>query len=363
MQKADGMNFAPEGRARPVCEKGEFRFGVVALDHGHINGMTNGLEEAGGEVELVWDPHPEKVEAFCKAHPTAKPARSEQEVLDADLQLIASAAITSERAGVGMRALESGKDYFSDKAPFTTLAQLEAARKKVAETDRIWAVYYSERLHVEAAVYAGNLVRDGAIGKVVQVLSIAPHRLNAPSRPEWFFQHEKYGGILCDIGSHQIEQILYYTGATDAQVLHSKVGNYSHPEYPELEDFGDATFLADNGATGYLRVDWFTPDGLRSWGDGRLFIMGTEGYIELRKYLDVAREAAGNHIYLVNNSEERHINAEGTVGYPFFGELILDSLNRTRNAMPQEHTFKAAELSLLAQQQAQVIDTRPGTPR
>ena len=171
MEKADGMNYAPKGRLRPVCERGDFRFGVIGLDHGHISGMTNGLEEAGGLVGPVWDRDPKKVAAFCAEHPSAVAAASEDEVLDADVNMVASAAITSERAGIGLRVLESGKDFFSDKAPFTTLDQLAQARAKVAATQKIWAVYYSERLHVEAAVYAGNLVEEGAIGRVLQVMS------------------------------------------------------------------------------------------------------------------------------------------------------------------------------------------------
>lgn len=359
MQRSDGMNYAPEGVSRPVVNKGDFKFGVIALDHGHINGMTNALVEAGAEVGLVWDLDKAKVDKFCKDHPGAKPARSEMEVLaDRSLHLIASAAVTSERCRVGLAALDAGKDYFSDKAPFTTRAQLESARKKVAETGRIWAVYYSERLHVEAAIYAGNLIAEGKIGKVMQVLGTGPHRLNAPTRPAWFFEREKYGGILCDIGSHQIEQYLFFAGEENATVVQSKVANYNHPAYPDLEDFGDATLVGEKGTTNYFRVDWFTPDGLGTWGDGRTIILGTEGYIELRKYIDVAREATGDHLYLVNGKEERHINARGTVGFPFFGQLIKDCLDRTHTAMSQEHTFKAAELCLIAQEKAMRIPVK-----
>lgn len=166
------------------------------------------------------------------------------------------------------------------------------------------------------------------------------------------FPKDKYGGILCDIGSHQIEQFLFYTGNKDAKVLHSKVANYNHPDYPELEDYGDATLVGENGATQYFRVDWFTPDGLGTWGDGRTFILGTDGYIELRKYIDIARDSAGDHVYLVNKDGERRFDVNGQVGYPFFGELILDCLNRTEHAMTQEHAFKAAELCLKAQEMA-----------
>jgi predicted dehydrogenase len=214
-------------------------------------------------------------------------------------------------------------------------------------------VYFSERLHVECAVYAGQLVMEGAIGRVIQTIGTGPHRLSAASRPAWFFEHQKYGGILCDIGSHQGEQFLYYTGSQDARINYSAVANYNNPDYPELEDFGEASLTGDNGASGYYRVDWFTPDGLRTWGDGRTVILGTKGYIELRKYIQIAGEnPQGDQLYLVDEKGEHHIPCAGKVGYPFFGQLILDCLNRTESAMTQEHAFKAAELCLQAQAQA-----------
>ncbi|MBU5441352.1 Gfo/Idh/MocA family protein [Paenibacillus sp. MSJ-34] len=353
MQKQDGMNYAPKGKPQPVVSRGEFVFAAMALDHGHIYGMCNGLVEAGATLKWVFDPDPDKVRNFCNVYPGVKAATSAQQILqDPEVSLVAAAAVPVERGPLGVEVMRHGKDYFTDKAPFTTLEQLEEAKAAVAASGRKYAVYYSERLHVESAVFAGTLIREGAIGRVVQVLGLGPHRLNAASRPKWFFEREKYGGILCDIGSHQIEQFLYYSECKDAKVLHSKVANYRSKEYPELEDYGDATLLGDNGATHYFRVDWLTPDGLGTWGDGRTVILGTEGYIELRKYIDIARDPQGDHLYLVNGSGERHYELSGQVGYPYFGELILDCINRTEIAMTQEHAFKAAELCLLAQKQA-----------
>lgn len=356
MQKSDGMRYAPKGKANVVCGKGDFRYGVIGLDHGHIYGQCNGLNEAGAELVSVYDPDPAKVTEFCKTYPEVRPRSCVEEILeDASLKLVASASIPCDRGPLGMRVLDHDKDYFTDKPPFTTFDQLETARKKTAETGRTYAAYYSERLHVEAAVYAGQLIQEGAIGRVLQVIGLGPHRMNAPSRPPWFFEKHKTGGIICDLGSHQIEQFLYYAGAKDARVLHSKVANYYGEKYPEFEDFGDATFLADNGATHYLRVDWYTPDGLGAWGDGRTIVLGTKGYIELRKYLDVARDAAGDQVYLVDGKGEQHFPMNGNVGFPYFGELILDCLNKTEKAMSQQHTFLTAELALKAQSEAMVI--------
>ena len=353
MPRMDGMTYAPQGKAEPVVKPGEFVISAIGLDHGHIYGMCNGLVEAGAEIKWVYDPDPAKVEAFRSRFPQAQAARSEAEVLnDQEVQLVAGAAVPADRCGLGLRVMDHGKDYFTDKAPMTTLDQLAQARAKVSETGLKYMVYYSERLHVEAAVYAGELIHQGAIGRVVQVIGLGPHRIRAETRPDWFFQKERYGGILIDIGSHQIEQFLFFAGAKDAKVLHSKVANYKFKQYPELEDYGDATLVADNGATNTFRVDWLTPDGLRTWGDGRTFILGTEGYMELRKYTDVGRDPTGDQVYLVNHEKEQHLSVQGKVGFPFFGQLILDCLNRTENAMTQEHAFKAAELCLKAQAQA-----------
>jgi predicted dehydrogenase len=353
MSRKDGMNYAPRHEAKPVVQSGEFVIAAMALDHGHIYGMCNGLVEAGAQLKWVYDPDPQKVKVFMDTYPGVTAARSPEEILeDPAVHLVAAAAIPSERAALGMKVMAHGKDYFTDKAPFTSLEQLEAARLETARTKQKYMVYYSERLHVESAVYAGQLIREGRIGRVLQVMGMGPHRLNAPSRPDWFFQREKYGGILCDIGSHQIEQFLYYAGCKSAQVLHSKVANYNNAGYPELEDFGDATLVGDNGATQYFRVDWFTPEGLGTWGDGRTIIMGTEGYIELRKYTDIGRSNTGDHVFWADAEGEHYESVRGKIGFPFFGELILDCLNRTELAMTQEHAFTAAELCLIAQAKA-----------
>ncbi len=354
----EGLNYAPKGKAKPVCEKGEFPFAVAALDHGHIHGQTNGLIEAGGELRWVYDPDPKKVDAFREAYPQAQPVDSLERILeDSDIKMVAAAAIPCDRGPLGIRVMEAGKDYFTDKTPFTSLDQLKDARDAVKRTGQKYMVYYSERLHVECAVHAGDLIKDGVIGRVLQVIGLGPHRLSADKRPDWFFKKAQYGGILTDIGSHQIEQFLYYSGSKDARVTHAAVANYHHKEaYPELEDFGEANLVGDTGAANYFRVDWFTPEALPTWGDGRTLILGTKGYIECRKYIDAGTSPAQDVLILVNDEKEERHEVHGKVGFPFFGEMILDCLNRTEKAMSEEHTFKAAELCLVAQEKAERIE-------
>ncbi len=313
-------------------------------------------DRGGGELVSFYAPEADLAAAFAKRYPQAKQARSEKEILDnKSIQLVVSASIPNERAPLGVRVMQHGKDFMVDKPGITTLEQLAEARRVQKETGRIYSIMYSERLENRATVKAGELVKAGAIGKVVQTIGLGPHRMNAGTRPAWFFDPKRFGGILCDIGSHQFDQFLFFTGSSRADVVASQVGNVHHPQYPGFEDFGDVMLRGDGG-TGYIRVDWFTPDGLNSWGDGRLTILGTDGYIELRKNVDIAGREGGNHLFLVDKKETRYIDCKEEP-LPYGTQLVDDVLNRTETAMPQAHCFLATELALKAQKAAQQMNT------
>jgi predicted dehydrogenase len=327
------------------------RFAAIGLNHGHIYGQVNAVIRGGGELVSFYAKEPDLAEAFAKRYPQAKLAKSEKEILeDKTIQLVVSAGIPIDRAPLGVQVMKHGKDYMADKPGIITLEQLAEVRKVQKETKRIYSIMYSERFENKATVKAGELVKAGAIGQVVQTIGLGPHRMNIKSRPEWFFDKKYFGGIICDIGSHQCDQFLYFTGSTSAEVACSQTGNVHYPQYPQFEDFGDVTFRGDKG-TGYVRVDWFTPDGLASWGDGRLTILGTDGFIEIRKNVDIGGRDGGNHLFLVDNKETRYIDCKDIVT-PYGEQLVNDILNRTETAMTQEHCFLATELALKAQAQA-----------
>jgi predicted dehydrogenase len=330
------------------------RFSVIGINHGHINSQVEAVIRGGGELIAFYAKEADLAAAFTKRFPQAKLAGSEKEIFeDNSIQLIVSASIPIDRATVGIQAMKHGKDFMADKPGIVTLAQLAEVRKVQNETKRIYSIMYSERLENRATVRAGELVKAGAIGQVIQTIGMGPHRMNIKTRPEWFFDKAKFGGIICDIGSHQFDQFLFFTGSTQAEVVSSQVGNVHYPQYPKFEDFGD-TMVRGNGGTGYVRVDWFTPDGLNTWGDGRLTILGTDGFIELRKNVDIGGRTGGNHLFLVDNKETRYVDCSDQK--LLYGEqLVNDILNRTETAMSQAHCFLATELALQAQKQAQKL--------
>jgi predicted dehydrogenase len=342
---------AAPGADEDAKTKYSIKFAVIGLDHAHIMGITAAVIRGGGELAAFYSTLPREIANFQKIYPQARLAKSEDEILnDPGIKLVASASIPNLRAPLGVRVMKHGKDYLSDKPAITTLEQLAEVRKVSAQTGRMFAVMYSERLEVRAAVEAGYLVKAGAIGKVVQTINIAPHQVNAPSRPDWFWDPAQYGGILCDIGSHQADQFVYYTGSTTAAVTASQIANVNHPTHPEFQDFGDM-MLQGNGGAGYVRVDWFTPDGLGTWGDGRLFILGTEGYIELRKYIDIAGRPGGNHLFIVDKKQTRYMDCSKVV-MPFGPQFVADIVNRTHTAQDQQQALLATELVLKAQKTA-----------
>jgi predicted dehydrogenase len=345
---------AQQPAATPNPASPRLRFGVVGLNHNHIFSMVTAAIRGGGALVSVYAREPELVAGFQQRFPQVRLARTEAEVIDdPSLALVLSAAIPEERAPLGIRVMQRGKDYVADKPGITTLQQLAEVRRVQAATRRIYSIVYSERFENRATIKAGELVQAGAIGKVIQTIGLGPHRITPASRPAWFWDKPRYGGILCDIASHQADQFLYFTRSTRADVVASQVGNLHNAAHPDFEDFGDVMLRGDGGA-GYIRVDWFTPDGLPTWGDGRLTILGTEGFIEIRKNVDIAGRPGESHLFLVDQKQTRYIDTAG-VELPYGKLLIDDVLNRTETAMPQAHCLLATELMLRAQAQAQRV--------
>jgi predicted dehydrogenase len=340
-------------------------FAVIGIDHVHVFGMAHACVAAGAELRAWHQPGGGGLsEAFGRVHPSARAAGDEREILeDESIEIVLCAGVNAERAATATLAMRHGKDVLSDKPGMTSLEQLADVRRVQAETGRIYAVYFSERLENQASVRASELVAAGAIGRVVQTVGLGPHRLSASGRPDWFFQHARHGGILCDIGSHQIDQFLHYTGAESASIVAARIANHAHPEHPEFQDFGDVMIEAE-GASGYARVDWFTPDGLPTWGDGRLTLLGTEGFIEIRKNVNLAESDGGSHLFLVDGESTQRIDCSD-VELPFARQLLEDVAHRTETAISQAHCFRACELSLRAQLLAERVGgsrEAPGSP-
>jgi predicted dehydrogenase len=327
------------------------RIAAIGLNHDHIYGMTDQLLRAGAELTAFHEPDDALAARYATRFPQARRVPERRAILeDVSVSCVLTAAINADRAEIGEAAMRHGKDALADKPGVTTLAQLERLRTAHAETGRRYIVHFSERVSQPSTAQAEALVAAGAIGRIINVVGLGPHRMRPAGRPDWFFRRERSGGILVDIAAHQFDQFLAFTGATTAEVVAACAANRAHPQFPELQDFGEAMLRSEH-ATGYLRVDWFTPEGLPTWGDGRIVLLGTEGTIELRKYVDIAGRPGGDHLFLFDGKETRHMECAGYVP-PFGARFIADLRDRTETAMTQAHAFLASELALRAQAMA-----------
>ena len=327
-------------------------FIALGLDHRHIYGMTENMLKTGATCLGYWtEGTPETLPGFTKRFPDLKRFATLDEALNSGAALALISSIPADRADLAVRTMREGMDVMSDKPGCTTHDQLDQIKACVAETKRIWSINFSERFEVPAVTRATELVQAGAIGRVVHTAGLGPHRLNRATRPAWFFERDRYGGILTDIASHQIDQFLHFTGSETAEITHALVANHANPDDPGLQDFGEIG-LRSAHASGTIRVDWYTPDALPTWGDGRLTILGTEGYIELRKYVDVGGTEGTDHLILVNGSTCEKIDASDA-GLPYFQRLAHDIAHRTESAMTQSHCFTVMELALAAQARAE----------
>src|SRR5712692_1329665 len=335
----------------PPMTSPPLRCAAIGLNHPHIYDMVQSLLDAGVALAAFHADEHDLADAFAHRFPQAHRVDDARRILDdPSIAIVASASIPDRRAGVALEAMRHGKDVMVDKPGVITLDDLAGLRRIHAETSRIFSVCFSERFQVRASAKASELVQAGAIGRVVQTVGLGPHRLGLNPRPDWFYQRARYGGILVDIAAHQADQFLHYTGSTEAKVVAAHIANYANPEKPELEDFGEM-MLRGNRGTGYVRVDWYTPDGLGVWGDGRLIILGTEGYIEARKYVDIAGKPGADHLFLVDKKGTQRIDCSATP-LPYGAAFVRDVLERSETAMSQDHCFLACELGLKAEAMA-----------
>ena len=329
------------------------RFAAIGMSHPHIYNQADALISAGAELAWCWDDDPARMAEFRAKYPNVRLARAVDEILDdSTIALIVSAVPPDARAALGVRVLRAGKDYSCAKPGFTTLDQIADVRRVQAETGQIYAIHFSERFDSRATVRASELVRAGMIGRVVNLIGTGPHRfLGSIPRPDWASDARRFGGILNDLASHQIDQFTHFTDSENVEIVSAHVGNVAHPQFSHFEDVGDLHVRGEGGATGYMRVDWLTPRGLPTWGDVRLYVMGTTGSIEVRKNIDIGGKSGGDHLYIVDSDGVRQIDC-ADVPLPYGAQLMADILGRTQTAMRQDRWFQVSELALLAQGRA-----------
>ena len=328
--------------------KKSLNIGVLGIDHGHIFDMLDEMLKEGCTCKFFWtEGSPLTLNEFIKKYPNIKRVEDKEKILDdQEIDIILISSIPVDRAKLAIHCLNAGKDVMVDKPGCTTIDQLNELKKTVKKTGKIWSVNFSERFHVSAVTKAEELISNGLIGTVKQTIGTGPHRQGNYEDLNGFMKER----VMVELLQNRItsnSSIFIFTGSNEAKINHALV-EILKKEFPGFQDFGEIN-LTSNKGHGYIRLDWFTPDALPTWGDGRLLILGDKGYLEIRKYTDIARSKKGNHLFYANNNEVKYIDCS-EVGLPYFRNLINDVLDRTETACLQELTFLSMELAIKAQE-------------
>ena len=330
-------------------------FSVIGLNHGHIYGQVKGLLDTGQwRLKHVFAAEDDLRQGFLARYPDVIAAETVSQILeDGEVELIASAAINADRGPLAVQALDAGKHVFVDKPCATTLDQLEAVKAAVARSGKKWFAFFGEMVTHVGVTWVRQEMEKGNLGKPIHFMGLGPHMLRIKGRPDWMFSRERYGGILNDIASHQIAQFAYWM-MQDPIPQFSRVGNLHHPQTPEFEDFGDAMLTGSKGGTGYIRADWFTPEGLPTFGDIRQQLITTEAYVEHRKTLDIGDAGGGRGGKLIvtrNNRGPEIVDLSG-MRMSFFEDLTRDVEQGTETAIPFDLSYKASRAILELQAHA-----------
>jgi predicted dehydrogenase len=327
------------------------RFAAIGLDHRHVYDLTAGLLAAGavcvGHGPETTDPR--VLAGFRKRFPDVPAVARERLLDDPAIDFVVLCAVPRDRAGIAIEAMRRGKDVMVDKPGVTTLGQLADVEAAVRETGRVWSICLG-RLTSPAVQAALAVARSGDLGRLVSLTSLAPHRLNRALRPDWFFDRDAYGGIINDIGVHSIDQFLAFADVSDATIAASMIGCFGTAP-PGFEDFAEIT-LRSGTMTGTMRLDWFTPDGLPDWGDGRLFLVGTEGTLELRKNLDIEGRAGGDHMF-VSTRQRTFYQDCSALPVTYYRDFLADVADRTGRMMDRGRLFAVCRLALRCQATAE----------
>jgi predicted dehydrogenase len=330
------------------------RFAIIGLDHNHWQNHARILLNAGADLSTFYSDKPDLVAEFHSKYPDVPLASSIEAILeDPRIQIVGGSAMPAERASISIRAMQHDKDVLADKPAVINVEQLDEIERVQRETGRIWCLYSNEHWDRRCTIKAGELAAQGAIGRVVQTTGFGPHKVRSQTRPDWFFDRTISGGIIGDIGAHQIEQFLFFTNSTSARVTASQTGNFANPEHPDFEDYGDVSLEGDGGL-GWFRVDWYTPDSINTAGDIRLFVLGTDGYMEMRKYVDPDGRQGGEHLLLVNHEGARMVDTTH-VPLTFASRFLDDVRDRTETAIPQQRSFLVTRLATEAQLNARRV--------
>jgi predicted dehydrogenase len=349
-----GVRTRPNHRPREgimTLERYDVTFGIIGCQHGHIHGLIESLVAIPGVTCAgIYDEQPEAMKAVTDRYPVNAVASPDVLLDDAKVTLIGTAAVNNDKGALLAQAVEAGKHVIADKPLCTIIEDLNAIEKAATENRVRVGLMLSERYQGYTQKMM-ELVNDGAIGHVANVLCVRPHRLGRAGRPDWMFVDEKYGGIIVDLAIHDVDIIRWAAGGVFEEIT-AYQQNWGNPTDKDFGDIGVLLGRLTSGATGMVRTDWFTPATSPVHGDTRFIITGTRGMIEVRAAGDLwtRKKKCPPELMVMTDNRDPVRFAPGKPDVTMVDDFLASTYGDAKPILSNTDVFEATRASLMARE-------------
>ncbi|MGQ9632259.1 MAG: Gfo/Idh/MocA family protein [bacterium] len=329
------------------------KFGIIGCQHGHIAQFIDEmLAIPGTEFLGIVEDDPWLAESLSRRYDVPLLERRE-DLLNLGVELVGSSARNDLKADLICYCLGRGLHVMVDKPLVITLGDLGRVMSAVEGSRAQLGLMLTERFNPPIA-HLKNLIDRGELGRIVHFTILKPHKIVASTRPPWHFVKSQNGGIIADLAIHDVDLLRWYLGC-EVKSFHAYESQYTLLDKPAFSDNAEIFLIMENGATAFLRPDWLMPDAYPTWGDGRIFCVGTEGCAEIRTTGDPFAGTPGELIVTTNKSAPRKITPD-----PVGRNLAQDFIDRIEGRgiclLTHSEIFKSTETTLRIAEGAKRIE-------
>ena len=291
----------------------EIKIAMAGLAHGHgIAFLDSALKFDGVSVVGFYDDeNPLSAQEASKTFNAPVYNDLDELLQKSGANTLLTAAINSSKADIIVKAVEAGLHIISDKPLVTKMDDLNRITDALEKNKNVKLYLMLSERYSPVLVTTKNLIDAGEIGQVVNIINMRPHRLRPQGRPAWMFDSKQYGGILNDIGVHDIDIAVWLSGCEVDKILAASVSNKRFNEFDDFDDNGEAMLRLKNGCIVFILESWLTPEKYPHHGEMKFIVHGTKGQITVdpqNKKVTIYSDSKKQHNVKVKNPAETYVS-------------------------------------------------------
>ncbi|MFD2671393.1 Gfo/Idh/MocA family protein [Marinicrinis sediminis] len=266
-------------------------FAIIGCQHAHISIFIEEMLALGHVCKGIYERENHRLAEQIARKYDLPIVASLEELEQESIDLIGCAAINNEKIDIMEWCEQFGKPIMIDKPAVTNRDGLKRLSALISRNQLEIGMLLTERYRPSVSTLKRRIA-EGRYGTIVHISMRKPHMLRPEDRPDWHFSKEQSGGIINDLFVHDID-LLRWLLADEICEMQAFRSKRILPEYPDFYDAAGLQIKMQGGGTAQLYADWHTPESCWTYGDGRIFVTGTEGTAELRLSGDPLRAPLG----------------------------------------------------------------------